>query len=86
MLMLMKTGRPIIIVTALAFALGGCGNLRELKPVAGQTPPAVAYGAQTPETATQLLEPSVQARPERNVELLSRSVERTDDEFDLPPE
>lgn len=82
----MKTGRSIIGVAVIALALSGCGNLRELKPLAGQTPPAVAYGAAQPETAAELLEPSAQARPERNVELLSRSVERTDDEFDLPPQ
>ena len=43
-------------------------------------------GAATAPTSTQLLTPSIQARPERNVELLTQSRERTDDEFDLPPE
>jgi hypothetical protein len=32
------------------------------------------------------MQPSIQARPERNVELLTQSRKRDDDGFDLPPE
>ena len=44
---------------------------------------AVASGAAAPD---QLLEPSTQSRPERNVELRRKSEARADDPFDLPPE
>jgi hypothetical protein len=43
-------------------------------------------GAATAPTAAQLTTPSIQARPERNVELLTQSKVRGDDQFDLPPE
>jgi len=46
----------------------------------------VPVGAATAPTAAQLTAPSIQARPERNVELLTQSKERDDDKFDLPPE
>jgi hypothetical protein len=32
------------------------------------------------------MDPGTQARPERNVELLTQSRQRGNDEFDLPPE
>jgi hypothetical protein len=48
--------------------------------------PAVPVGAAAAPTAQQLMTPSIQARPERNVELLTQSQERRDDPFDLPPE
>jgi hypothetical protein len=67
-------------------ALGGCGGKEQLKPVQGQRVPAVPVGAATAPTGAQLMEPSVQSRPGRNVELLTQSRKRQDDEFDLPPE
>ena len=70
----------------MALALASCGGRQPLKPVAGQQPPAVPRGAAAAPTAQQLTTPSTQARPERNVELLTQSQERTDDSFDLPPE
>ena len=47
---------------------------------------AAMTDASTIPTAAQLVRPSTQARPERNVELLTQSEERKDDPFDLPPE
>jgi hypothetical protein len=72
--------------TALIAALSACGGRQALKPRAGQAPIPTPRGATTAPTAAQLMQPSTQARPERNAELLLRSLERTDDEFDLPPE
>ena len=71
---------------ALALALASCGGRQPLKPVEGQKMPAVPVGAEAAPTAQQLMTPSTQARPERNVELLTQSQERRDDPFDLPPE
>lgn len=71
---------------ALALALASCGGRQPLKPLAGQKGPAVPLGAAAAPTAQQLMTPSTQARPERNVELLTQSKQRADDPFDLPPE
>ncbi|MEA3387869.1 hypothetical protein [Sphingobium sp. CCH11-B1] len=68
-----------------ALALSGCGGREALKPVAGQKLPAIPIGATTAPTAADLMQPSIQARPGRNVELLTQSRKRGNDEFDLPP-
>ncbi|QGP79047.1 hypothetical protein [Sphingobium sp. CAP-1] len=70
----------------MALALTACGGRQPLKPVKDQRLPAVPVGAPTAPTAAQLMQPSIQARPERNVELLTQSKKRGDDNFDLPPE
>jgi len=75
--------RPLILTTLLALA--ACGSRGDLKPAAGTTLPVKPYGATATPTATQLLTPSVQARPLRNDELLRSSEERRRDDFDLPP-
>ena len=71
---------------ALVFALAACGTKAPLEPAAGQELPAAPYGQDYQPTADELLEPSEQAVPERNVELRERSEEREDDPYDLPPE
>lgn len=75
-----------LTLAAMTLALAGCGGRQPLKPVPGQNLPAVPVGASAPPTAQQLMTPTTQARPERNVELLTQSQERKDDPFDLPPE
>ncbi|WP_327752627.1 hypothetical protein VVT58_09675 [Sphingobium sp. SJ10-10] len=75
-----------VALAALALVLASCGGRQPLKPVQGQNLPAVPVGAATAPTAAQLTTPSIQARPERNVELLTQSRVRGDDPFDLPPE
>ncbi len=67
-------------------ALPGCGSRQKLTAVEGMKPVPPAYGAVGAAAPDQLLEPSTQARPERNVELRRKSEARTDDPFDLPPE
>jgi hypothetical protein len=74
------------LTLAALMLLAGCGGREALKPIAGQKLPAVPLGAATAPTAVQLTTPSIQSRPGRNVELLTQSEERKDDEFDLPPE
>jgi hypothetical protein len=73
---------------ALAFVvlLAACGQRAALEPLAGESMPVAPIGASEPKTVDELLEPTPQAAPERNVELRRRSEEREDDPFDLPPE
>ena len=66
--------------------LPGCGSRQKLTAVEGTLPVPSAYGAGTSAAPDQLLEPSTQSRPERNVELRRKSEARADDPFDLPPE
>jgi len=77
--------RQFLAIAALA-ALGACGQQADLKPLAGASMPPVPYGATTPPTTEELLEPDTLAAPERSVELRRRSETREDDPFDLPPE
>ena len=80
------TGRSTLIMVALcALALAGCGNRRDLKPLAGHSLPPAPYGTGYRPSAEQLLKPPVQAKPERSVDVRVRSEERADDPFDLPP-
>lgn len=67
-------------------ALAGCAQRTPLQPAAGQSLPVAPYGAKSTPDADALLTPPPQAAPARNVELRSRSEERADDPFDLPPE
>ena len=68
-----------------ALALAGCGSRDELRPLsAAKTPQKPALAAVAP-TTKQLLTPPPIAQPRRQDEGLSRSEERKDDPFDLPP-
>jgi len=78
--------RAIVLLGCTALALSGCGNRRPLKPEAGQALPPAPYGRVEKPNADDLLSAPVQARPQRSVELRSRSQDREDDPFDLPPE
>ncbi len=70
---------------ALVAMLAACGSRTELRPTRGMTAIPKAAEAAAPETPTQLMTPSTQARPDRRADLLTRSEERQDDPFDLPP-
>jgi hypothetical protein len=65
--------------------ISGCGRQVALRPKAGDPPVPTAAAAKAPETAEQLMTPSSQARPQRNIDILTRSEERAPDNFDLPP-
>ena len=69
----------------LAMALAACGSRADLKPQAGKALPVAPLGRADRPTADELLVRSQQAAPARNVELRTRSEEREDDPFDLPP-
>lgn len=66
--------------------LAGCGQTAELKPQAGRSLPVAPYGRGDQPSANALLTLPPQAAPERSVELRSRSEQRHDDPFDLPPQ
>ena len=78
--------RKVLPVLMLAVLLAGCGARRELQPLAGHTLPPAPYGREDRLKPDALLTPPVQAKPQRNIELRSRSEDRQDDPFDLPPE
>jgi len=77
--------RRTLAGAALILALTACGNKAGLEPKPGKSLPPPPYGSEEPRSPDALLEPGVQAAPERNVELRRRSEEREDDPFDLPP-
>ena len=76
---------PALIPLAL-LALAACGQKTALEPVEGTTLPPAPYGADAQPTAEELLTLPPTAAPDRSVELRTRSEEREDDPFDLPPE
>ena len=78
--------RTALALIATALALAGCAQRTALEPAAGNSLPPAPYGAKSTPDADALLTPPPQAVPARTVELRSRSEERADDPFDLPPE
>jgi len=70
---------------ALIGLLAACGSRSELRPLPGMTAVPKSAESTTTPTATELMTPTTQARPDRKAELLIRSEERKDDPFDLPP-
>ena len=74
-----------IAALVLVAALAACGSRADLKPAAGQTLPVAPLGRADRPTADELLVRTQQAAPKRSVELRTRSEERADDPFDLPP-
>ena len=76
--------KRLVVLLPIA-ALAGCGSALTLKPGPGENLPVAPYGAVATPTPDQLLTPTAQARPQRSDELLRKSEERRDDEFDLPP-
>jgi PBP1b-binding outer membrane lipoprotein LpoB len=75
----------LIAAAAAVLLLAGCGSREDLRPAAGQSPPPQPAQAAQPQTTADLLDLPTIARPERVDEPLSRSEEREDDRFDLPP-
>ena len=75
-------GLPLIALLALC----ACGQKAPLEPAPGTALPPAPYGAEARPTAAELLTLPPTAAPDRSVELRTRSEEREDDPFDLPPE
>lgn len=78
--------RAALTLSLTLLALTGCAQRAPLEPAAGRTLPVAPYGARSTPDAEALLTPPPHAVPARTVELRSRSEERADDPFDLPPE
>ena len=76
-----RTIAALVLVTALA----ACGSRADLKPAAGHALPVAPLGRADQPTADELLVRTQQAAPKRSVELRTRSEERADDPFELPP-
>jgi hypothetical protein len=78
--------RRLLIIVPIVLLAAGCAQKKDLKPVAGETLPPAPYGSDHQPSAAELLKPHPQAQPQRSVELRTKSEERADDPFDLPPE
>ena len=78
--------RRLLIVVPLVLLAVGCAQKKDLKPVASAPLPPAPYGSDHRPSAEELLKSDPQAAPQRSVELRTRSEERQDDPFDLPPE
>jgi hypothetical protein len=65
--------------------IAGCGKRDDLKPRTGTSLPLKPATAMTQPTANDLLTPPPQAKPDRVDDPLTKSVERPDDPFHLPP-
>ncbi|MGZ3196727.1 MAG: hypothetical protein ACXWI1_06310 [Croceibacterium sp.] len=78
--------RRLLIIVPLVLVSAACAQKKELQPAAGAALPPVPYGSDHKPSATELINPDPQAAPQRSVELRTKSEERQDDPFDLPPE
>jgi hypothetical protein len=81
---LMRIARAALALSVAA-GLAGCGSVKDLRPTEGMSPVPKAAAATERETPEELMTPSTQARPDRQADLLDRSMEREEDPFDLPP-
>ncbi|MFA6218402.1 MAG: hypothetical protein WC692_01345 [Erythrobacter sp.] len=77
--------KRLLVIGAL-IALAACGQKAALRPAPDAALPPAAYGADAQPSAEKLLALHPQAAPDRSVELRTRSEDREDDPFDLPPE
>ncbi|HEX8525394.1 lipoprotein [Allosphingosinicella sp.] len=77
-----RTGFAIAAVLLLA----ACGVRAPLEPAPGAALPVAPETATRAQTADELLEGPPIARPARVDEALTRSEEREEDRFDLPPQ
>ena len=82
----MKFRLSLLMLGTATLALAACGNTRELTAIKGHNLPPAPYGVDYRPGPDALLQRPVQAAPQRNVELRTRSQEREDDPFDLPPQ
>ena len=73
------------VILAAALVLSGCGHVTDLKPAKGESLPVKPATALTQPTANDLLDAPPQAKPNRVDDPLTKSVERPDDPFHLPP-
>ncbi|CAN5386453.1 hypothetical protein BH10PSE13_BH10PSE13_07900 [soil metagenome] len=77
--------RSLPLLLAAILLVGGCGRVGTLKPADGKAIIPVAAGATRAQTPDELVHPTTQSRPQRNVDILYRSEKRPEDQFELPP-
>jgi len=77
--------RAIAVAITLSLAMSACGGRVKLKPQQGASLPVKPEEAATQLTVDEMLTPPSQARPKRSDELITRSQERREDKFDIPP-
>lgn len=77
--------RSALLMGCVVLALAGCGSRKALKAKPGMDPAPVAYGSVRAKNPDEMMQPDMQARPDRSAEPLTRSQERADDPFSLPP-
>ena len=65
--------------------LAACGSRQDLAPKSAEQTPPTPVMAAAPPTTEQLLALPANARPARQDDGLTKSEERKDDPFDLPP-
>jgi hypothetical protein len=65
--------------------IAGCGKSTDLEPRTGTSLPVKPATALTQPTPADLMKPPPQANPDRVDDPLTKSVERPDDPFHLPP-
>jgi hypothetical protein len=78
--------RTVAAALCLGLVLGACGVRSPLEPEPGRPLPVQPETAARQPSSEELLEPPPIARPARVDELLTRSEEREEDRFDLPPQ
>jgi hypothetical protein len=78
--------RRLLYILPAVLILAACAQEKDLRPVAGAGLPPAPYGSDHQLSSKELLGRDSQAAPERSVELRTKSQERTDDPFDLPPQ
>ncbi|HEX8215864.1 MAG TPA: hypothetical protein VF577_00235 [Allosphingosinicella sp.] len=78
--------KRILLTVATAAFLAGCGVRAPLQPEPGESLPVAPATAARQPTSEELLERPPIAAPARVDELLTRSQEREEDRFDLPPQ
>ena len=76
----------LILALGVVTLASGCGRQEALRPKPGASTPPKAATARVAPTPSELMTPPVEARPAREDELLTKSEERKDDYFNLPPE
>ena len=80
------TRRALAIGATLLLPLAACGVRAPLEPEPGQSLPVAPETAPRQPTTEELLERPPIAAPGRIDELLTRSEERGEDRFELPPQ
>jgi predicted small lipoprotein YifL len=78
--------KRVLLTSAAALAIAACGVRAPLQPEPGESLPVAPETAARQPTSEELLERPPIAAPARVDELLTRSEERDEDRFDLPPQ